>query len=75
MPLIRAPWHSQLFVVVVVVAALTDAALIDVLVAGAAPVSRLAVAVVHAVDGVGVTLRAPPAGVAHAGVGYVAQQA
>lgn len=53
----------------------TNAALIDVFVARGALISRLAVAVVLAIDWVGVTQGALPARVALAGIKDVAQQA
>lgn len=53
---------------------LTNAALIPVNVAGAAHVSYGTVAVVHASDRVGVTLRARPTRVTDAGVVSVAEQ-
>lgn len=51
---------------------LTDATFVSVDVAGAAYVASGAVTVEHAVDGVGVTLRALSAGVTDTGIVYVA---
>lgn len=52
----------------------TNAAFISVSLAGAAYISRWTVTVIHATDGVGVTLRALSAGVTNAGIISVAQQ-
>ena len=53
---------------------LTNAAFISVNVAGIAYISRWTVTVEHAIDGVGVTLRALSTGVTDTGVIPVAQQ-
>lgn len=53
---------------------LTNAAFISIDVAGAAYISRWTVAVEHATDGIGVTLRALSAGVTDTGVISMAQQ-